>query len=83
MMPESCTVFVRLHTCLQPEIGKTFAKVFKEGKVHRKDVWITSKLWNAHHKPEEVARVSHLAYWWGRCTCNPGTCHTRKSTTAC
>eukprot|EP00891_Asterochloris_glomerata_P005337 jgi/Astpho2/5337/Aster-05888 len=42
---------------MQPEIGKTFAKVFKEGKVHRKDVWITSKLWNAHHKPEEVARA--------------------------
>ena len=52
--------------------------------MHRKDVWITSKLWNAHHKPEEVARVSllHLADQKERSTCNVGTHTTSRSRVA-
>lgn len=38
----------------EKEIGDTFTKVFSEGKVQRKEVWITSKLWNDSHKKEDV-----------------------------
>lgn len=29
----------------EAEVGDAFAEVFKNGKVKREDVWITSKLW--------------------------------------
>lgn len=38
----------------EKEIGRAFSSVFSEGKVQRKDVWITSKLWNNAHKSEDV-----------------------------
>ncbi|KAK9799423.1 hypothetical protein WJX73_008509 [Symbiochloris irregularis] len=39
------------------EVGKAFAKVFSEGKVKRKDVWITSKLNNDKHDPAGVQKT--------------------------
>ena len=41
----------------EPEIGQTFAKVFKERAVKREDVFITSKLWNCYHRAEEVPKA--------------------------
>lgn len=38
----------------EPEIGEAFTKVFKEGKVKREDVFITSKLWCNSHRGEDV-----------------------------
>ena len=38
----------------EAEIGEALAEVFKEGKVKREDLWITSKLWNNAHKSEDV-----------------------------
>ncbi|MCM4161188.1 aldehyde oxidoreductase [Antarcticibacterium sp. W02-3] len=38
----------------EAEIGEALAEVFKEGKVKREDLWITSKLWNNAHKKEDV-----------------------------
>jgi len=38
----------------EKEIGETFAEIFKEGKVKREDLFITSKLWNDQHKKEHV-----------------------------
>ncbi|XP_020622195.1 alcohol dehydrogenase [NADP(+)]-like isoform X2 [Orbicella faveolata] len=38
----------------EDEIGETFAEVFKEGKVKREDVFVTSKLWCNSHDPEDV-----------------------------
>lgn len=38
----------------EAEIGVALAEVFKEGKVKRQDLWITSKLWNNAHKSEDV-----------------------------
>ena len=38
----------------EKEIGEAFNEVFSEGKIDRNDVWITSKLWNNAHLPEDV-----------------------------
>jgi alcohol dehydrogenase (NADP+) len=38
----------------EDEIGKTFNKVFSDGEIKREDVFITSKLWNNAHLPEDV-----------------------------
>lgn len=38
----------------ESEIGRAFNTVFSEGKVKRDEVWITSKLWNNAHRPEDV-----------------------------
>lgn len=38
----------------EPEIGRALADAIKEGDVERKDLWITSKLWNNAHHPENV-----------------------------
>ena len=38
----------------EKEIGNAFADAFKDGDVKRKDLWITSKLWNDSHKKEDV-----------------------------
>lgn len=38
----------------EAEIGKALKELFKEGKIKREDLWITSKLWNDAHKKEDV-----------------------------
>ncbi len=38
----------------EAEIGDALAEIFKEGKVKREDLWITSKLWNNSHLKEDV-----------------------------
>lgn len=38
----------------QKEIGSALTEVFQEGKVKREEMFITSKLWNAHHSKEHV-----------------------------
>lgn len=38
----------------EAEIGKALSESFQEGIVTRKDLWITSKLWNDSHAPEDV-----------------------------
>ena len=38
----------------EPEVGRALAECFNEGIVARKDLWITSKLWNDSHAPEDV-----------------------------
>ena len=38
----------------EAEIGKALSKSFKEGAVTREQMWITSKLWNDSHAPEDV-----------------------------
>ncbi len=38
----------------EKEIGEVLNHLFKEGIVERKDLWITSKLWNDSHAEEDV-----------------------------
>ncbi|MFP4621587.1 MAG: aldo/keto reductase, partial [Bacteroidales bacterium] len=38
----------------EKEIGEVLNYLFKEGVVERKDLWITSKLWNDKHAEEDV-----------------------------
>ena len=38
----------------QAEIGAALASCFDDGLVRREDLWITSKLWNDRHAPEDV-----------------------------
>ena len=38
----------------EAEIGEALAGVFKEGKIKREDLWITSKLWNNAHLKDDV-----------------------------
>lgn len=38
----------------EKEIGQAFAGAFAAGEVKREDLWITSKLWNTHHRESEV-----------------------------
>ncbi|KAI4356517.1 hypothetical protein L6164_000536 [Bauhinia variegata] len=38
----------------EKEIGAVLKKLFDEGVVKREDLWITSKLWNTDHAPEDV-----------------------------
>ncbi len=38
----------------EPEIGTAFAKAFSKTGIQRKDVFITSKLWNTNHHPDNV-----------------------------
>jgi len=38
----------------EPEVGQAFAESFNGDDLHRDDVWVTSKLWNDAHKPENV-----------------------------
>lgn len=38
----------------EAEIGEALKEVFDEGLVKREDLWITSKLWNNSHAPEDV-----------------------------
>lgn len=41
----------------EAEIGESFSKVFGAGEVKREEVFITSKLWNSFHRPEEVPKA--------------------------
>ncbi|PON90804.1 Aldo/keto reductase [Trema orientale] len=36
------------------KIGSALKKLFEDGVVKREDLWITSKLWNRDHAPEDV-----------------------------
>ncbi|CAL1378998.1 unnamed protein product [Linum trigynum] len=38
----------------EKEVGAVLKKLFDEGVVKREDLFITSKLWNANHSPEDV-----------------------------
>jgi alcohol dehydrogenase (NADP+) len=38
----------------EPEVGEALQKMMAEGVVTRKEIWITSKLWNSAHQPEDV-----------------------------
>ncbi len=38
----------------EQEIGEAMREVFQEGKVHREEVFVATKLWNNHHRPERV-----------------------------
>lgn len=38
----------------EAEIGTAFTSAFGKGGIKREDVWITSKLWNNAHAPEDV-----------------------------
>jgi alcohol dehydrogenase (NADP+) len=38
----------------EKEIGEAFHEIFNEGSVKREEIFITSKLWNNSHKPEDV-----------------------------
>jgi len=39
----------------EKEIGEAFNEVFSKGDIKRENVWVTSKLWNNAHLPEDVA----------------------------
>jgi len=41
----------------EEEIGRAFEEIWKEGKIKREDVWITSKLWNDYHKKDDVEKM--------------------------
>jgi len=36
------------------EVGQGIRKAIDAGLCQRKDLWVTSKLWNTHHRPEHV-----------------------------
>ena len=38
----------------EKEVGEGLARAFREGWLTRKDIWVTSKLWNTYHKREHV-----------------------------
>lgn len=38
----------------EKEVGEALSEIFRAGKISRNEVWITSKLWNAYHKKEDV-----------------------------
>jgi alcohol dehydrogenase (NADP+) len=38
----------------EPEVGRALDETFADGDVSRDDVWVTSKLWNDAHAPEDV-----------------------------
>ncbi|KAF2288643.1 hypothetical protein GH714_009797 [Hevea brasiliensis] len=41
----------------EKQIGVSLKKVFEDGLVKREDLWITSKLWNTDHAPEDVPKA--------------------------
>jgi D-xylose reductase len=42
----------------EQEVGNGIAQVVKSGICPRSDLWITSKLWNTHHRPEHVRKAA-------------------------
>ena len=38
----------------EAEIGESLSTIFSEGSIKREDLFITSKLWNSDHNPENV-----------------------------
>src|SRR5580698_1789488 len=38
----------------EKEVGEAMQEVFKGGKIKREDVFVITKLWNTHHRPERV-----------------------------
>uniref|UniRef100_A0A0N5AEN6 Aldo_ket_red domain-containing protein n=1 Tax=Syphacia muris TaxID=451379 RepID=A0A0N5AEN6_9BILA len=40
----------------QPEVGEALKSVFSEGKIQRKDVFITTKIWNTYHSYERAKK---------------------------
>ncbi|MBI9084147.1 MAG: aldo/keto reductase [Desulfobacterales bacterium] len=38
----------------EPEVGQALSESFREGVVTREEMWVTSKLWNDAHGPEDV-----------------------------
>ncbi|KAK8563806.1 hypothetical protein V6N13_005965 [Hibiscus sabdariffa] len=41
----------------EKEIGPVLKKLFDDGVVKREELWITSKLWNTNHAPEDVVEA--------------------------
>lgn len=37
-------------------VGQALHKVLENGKVKREEIWVTSKIWNHHHHPEDVEK---------------------------
>jgi alcohol dehydrogenase (NADP+) len=54
----------------EEEVGDTFTAVFAEGKLSRKDVFVTSKLWNSEHRPEHVQLACETCVIAGYAHCN-------------
>lgn len=40
----------------QEVVGETLKEIFAKGKIKREDLFITSKLWNTHHRPDLAAK---------------------------
>ncbi|HEX4146161.1 MAG TPA: aldo/keto reductase [Pirellulales bacterium] len=38
----------------EKEVGEAMQEVFRAGKIKREDVFVITKLWNTHHRPERV-----------------------------
>ena len=38
----------------EAEVGTALKYAFEEMKIPREEIWVTSKLWNIFHKPEDV-----------------------------
>jgi alcohol dehydrogenase (NADP+) len=41
----------------EAEIGRAISECLNDGIVRREELWITSKLWNSDHKPEDVPKA--------------------------
>ncbi|XP_045457640.1 aldo-keto reductase AKR2E4-like [Melitaea cinxia] len=41
---------------VEPEVGYVVNKKIKEGVIKREDIFVTTKVWNDHHRPEDVER---------------------------